>query len=170
MKKILMFALVLLPLLASVGYAALNQSGDDYFTEQEIKDIAENHPEVADSIREFKKADQELNAVYKMLIDIYEQEWKRGGRQGENEFILKFKAAQLAWLKYRDLAVKSETSIHYSTLEYYADMADLTTQRIERMKSMLTDMSEGFNGKGPYGCRKPAKEALAKIKKMEQEK
>jgi hypothetical protein len=72
-----------------------------------------------------------------------------------------------AWLKYRDVCVNSETYPTYSKKKYYSCMADLTMQRVARMKDMLEFMRDDFDGKGPYGYADSAKDALQKIHAME---
>ena len=141
--------------LAANGFAQISNKDD-------ISD--DIHPERAAAIREYQKADEELNAIYKMLMDIYD---KHDHFDDKKEGKARLKETQLAWIKYRDLAVKSETYLRYSHEKYYMSMAELTRQRIARLKDMLEYMREGIGGAGPYNFMAPAKEALDKILKIE---
>lgn len=132
--------------------------------------IERNHPELADDIREYLKADKQLNAIYKMLMEIYEKADASLGNEVIEDMQNRLETAQVAWLKYRDLAAESETSVYYSKDRYYVSMAELTRQRVERLKGMLENMRDGFGGKGPHSFVEPARQALEKIRKMEEEK
>ncbi len=78
--------------------------------------------------KDYQKADAELNRVYRRLAASLEPPIKR-----------KLKAAESAWIKFRD----AESAFRASTVEggsaypalYASDMADLTRQRIQDLNA-----------------------------------
>lgn len=148
------------------GYAQVTKQDEDEI--KNIDTIEHTHPELATIIRWYLKTDKIMNVAYKQLVGIYETNpFHQASYVQEEKAALQ--AAQLAWLKYRDLAVKSELSLHYSRKEYYMSLAELTMQRTERLKDMMKRMEGFFDGHGPGLFAEPAKAALEKIALLERE-
>ena len=90
----------------------------------------------------FKKADQELNELYRKIVTEYADDRK---------FIEKFKAAQRAWLKFRD-AEMDALFPHNDEERYYGSvypmcsdawLTTLTQERIAQLKKWSNKVEEG---------------------------
>jgi uncharacterized protein YecT (DUF1311 family) len=84
--------------------------------------------------REYKKADAELNKVYQQLM-----------RASAPEEQPKLKAAQLAWLKFRDAQCDYESALNaggtmYSMVVDYC-LADVTQARTKQLRDSLKDLA-----------------------------
>lgn len=123
---------------------------------------AENHPEIADAMHRYIEADHRLNALYQILLGIYDK--------AESDTVVLDKTAlvkaQSAWLTYRDLTAKAENP-GGTGYRFYQVMAELTQERTERIKTLLKYMSNGLSGKGPYCYEALAAEGLKKYEAME---
>jgi len=90
----------------------------------------------------FKKADAELNRVYKLIQKAY---------KNDKEFLSKLKKSQLAWIKLRDADIEMRFPMENKQLEYGSvypmchDLTEttLTLQRVEYLKQWLTGIEEG---------------------------
>lgn len=157
-KKTLFFLLsvLLVPLVWTQETDPEKLKQDEYWRR------AENHPEVAYPMHDYIEADHRLNALYQILQEVY--------NKAESDTVVLDKKtlvkAQAAWLAYRDLAAKAETPDGTGD-RFYQVMAELTQQRIERLKGLLKYMSNGLSGKGPYGYETLAAEGLKKYEMME---
>jgi uncharacterized protein YecT (DUF1311 family) len=83
--------------------------------------------------REYKKADAELNKVYQQLL-----------RSSEPEEQPKLKAAQLAWLKFRDAQCDYESALNVGGTMYpmvvdYC-LADVTQARTKQLRDSLNGL------------------------------
>jgi len=87
------------------------------------------------SLKELAKADAELNKVYKQLMSLI------GKDESEATWKVKLKAAQQAWIKYRD--ANCEYEAEYSgggsayTFEYNFCLAGMTTARAQVLQKMI---------------------------------
>ncbi len=90
----------------------------------------------------YKKADKELNVVYGKILKSY---------QADKNLISKLKAAQNAWIKFRDaemdaLFPEEETRINYGSIFpmcWSMALTNLTNERIKKLKIWLTGIEEG---------------------------
>jgi uncharacterized protein YecT (DUF1311 family) len=89
----------------------------------------------------FQKADQELNKTYYQILRIY---------RDDTEFIDKLKAAQRAWIVFKDAHLasiypKSKQSEQGSVKPMCSCeiLADLTTERTKALRRWLTGTEEG---------------------------
>jgi uncharacterized protein YecT (DUF1311 family) len=91
---------------------------------------------------EFKKADAELNRIYKKILSEYKD---------DKTFLEKLKKAQRAWLTYRDAHIESIYPIEDKAAEYGSvygmcnctTKKDLTEQRTKMLKQWLVGVMEG---------------------------
>jgi uncharacterized protein YecT (DUF1311 family) len=91
---------------------------------------------------ELKKADNELNKVYKKVLAEYKD---------EKLFLEKLKKAQKAWLAYRDAHVESiypesDTALQYGSAYGMCrckELAELTRQRTKILKQWSNGVEEG---------------------------
>ncbi len=91
---------------------------------------------------DFKKADNELNALYKRILSEYSDDTK---------FIEKLKAAQRAWLKFRDAEMEalfphSEEGNYYGSVYPMCNstwLMVLTKERIAQLKKWADKVQEG---------------------------
>jgi uncharacterized protein YecT (DUF1311 family) len=94
---------------------------------------------------EYKAADAELNRVYQAVLKKYKDDPK---------FLAKLRAAQRAWLAYRDAeeeakfphADESKTTHYYGSIFPMCDAqyrAWLTNQRVEHLREWLNGTEEG---------------------------
>jgi uncharacterized protein YecT (DUF1311 family) len=91
---------------------------------------------------EFKKADAELNRIYRSILSQY---------KGDTLFLEKLKKAQRAWLTYRDAHIESVYPVEDKAAEYgsvYGECycalkKDLTEQRTKMLKQWLAGTREG---------------------------
>jgi uncharacterized protein YecT (DUF1311 family) len=110
---------------------------------------------------DLKKADKELNKIYKEILEIY---------SNDTVFIKKLKIAQIAWIKFRDAHIESKfksVPATYDTVYLHPcismELYDLITSRIEELKFWLyeesdnTGLCRGFTAK--------TKEEIEKIRK-----
>ena len=76
----------------------------------------------------YKKADEEMNRIYKMARDTCDSAGKE-----------RLKKVQLQWIKYRDLCCEAESMIYeggsMSGLAYSNCMIDVTKERSGRLKA-----------------------------------
>jgi uncharacterized protein YecT (DUF1311 family) len=81
--------------------------------------------------REYKKADAALNAAYKQLVAKIEDEGERAS----------LKAAQLAWIKYRDANCEFESYLNKGgtmySLVYDGCLTALTQERTRHLRDLL---------------------------------
>lgn len=90
----------------------------------------------------YKKADKELNVVYNKILKSY---------QTDANFISKLKAAQNAWIKFRDaemdaLFPEEQKRLYYGSVFpmcWSMALTSLTKERIEKLKIWLTGIEEG---------------------------
>lgn len=92
-----------------------------------------------DAAAQYKKADKELNAVYKRILKDY---------AAQPVFLKKFKAAQRLWLQLRDadLAAKYPEPGSYGSVEPMCKaiyLASLTTERTKFLRVWITGIEEG---------------------------
>ncbi|MBX7223940.1 MAG: DUF1311 domain-containing protein [Blastocatellia bacterium] len=85
------------------------------------------------AFKDFEKADAELNAVYKKLMSLIDDEAHKG----------KIKTAQLAWIKFRDAhceaeAFPNEGGSIYPLVEYGCK-AGLTRKRVKELKELVDE-------------------------------
>ena len=128
MTKIVFTAAVVLCLLVALGGAAQAQAKknpcDNAQTQVEINDC---------QAREYKKADAALNTVYKQLMTKLEDEGERAA----------LKAAQVAWLKFRDSDCEFEAYQNKGgtiyPLIYDGCLTTLTQQRTKELRELLKD-------------------------------
>ena len=92
---------------------------------------------------EYAAADAELNRVYKQILEKYKDEPK---------FIAKLRAAQRAWLTYRDAELDAkfphadEKSAYYGSIFPMCDSqykAGLTRERVAKLREWLDGVEEG---------------------------
>ena len=95
----------------------------------------------AASLKDYEKADKELNAVYQKILKEYST---------DSTFIKNLKATQRIWVQFRDAETKAmypdREAGYYGTIHpvcLYSYMKDLTEERIERLKVWLTGLKEG---------------------------
>ena|SRR5437868_13224524 len=83
--------------------------------------------------REYKKADAALNAAYKQLMAKVDDEGERGA----------LKAAQLAWIKYRDANCEFESYLNKGgtiySMVYDGCLTTLTEERTRHLREMLNN-------------------------------
>lgn len=118
-----------------------------------------NHPEIAIAQKACRKTDQMLNETYRLLLDVYDD---------GNDAKVKLKATQLAWIKYRDLAVGSENACNpagsdVSRIEYYISMESLTWERLQRIGGMLKHDYDRIISEDPLAAKS---EKAMKIEQM----
>lgn len=86
--------------------------------------------------RDYIKADKELNAAYQMLAESL--------GDARKEAKTKLQAAQLAWIKYRDLTVASEMALRgegpQADLAHHRSLETLTRERTARLKGMIKEL------------------------------
>jgi uncharacterized protein YecT (DUF1311 family) len=98
------------------------------------------------SANEYHKADAHLNALYKTLMGMLEQDADEAQKEKNDALakqattaVEKLRAAQIAWMHYRDLhcdAVRQQfEGGTISSLEWSTCMTDLANHRIAEMKS-----------------------------------
>ncbi|HMW39466.1 MAG: DUF1311 domain-containing protein [Saprospiraceae bacterium] len=95
-----------------------------------------------DADANYKKADKELNLVYNKILNDYKD---------DKIFIAKFKAAQNAWIKFRDaemnaLFPEEDKKTQYGSVFpmcWSNALTDLTKQRIMKLKVWLNGIEEG---------------------------
>lgn len=103
------------------------------------------------SSEKLKKADAELNEVYKKILSDY---------ASDTLFIKKLKIAQRLWIKFRDAEVdmkfpESEKRLYYGSMYplcVNSYLESLTKERIEKLREWLEPVPEG------EGCRGSVKE------------
>ncbi|HYL98397.1 MAG TPA: lysozyme inhibitor LprI family protein [Blastocatellia bacterium] len=91
---------------------------------------------------EYKRADVRLNRAYKQILEQY---------SGNAAFIERFKAAQRAWLAFRDAYLESlypeeDKQRYYGTANSTCTclvMKDLTNQRVKQLEQWTTGIPEG---------------------------
>lgn len=91
---------------------------------------------------DFKSADQELNRVYQQVLQTYKE---------QPEFIAKFRAAQKAWLQFRDahleamFPAKDKYANYGSVYPMCASilLSELTEARIKQLRVCLVGFEEG---------------------------
>ncbi len=92
--------------------------------------------------KNYKKADKELNLVYNKILKDY---------QTDTKFILNLKAAQKAWIKFRDAEMNALFPEEDKQLQYGSvfpmcwsnAITDLTKERIKKLKVWLNGIEEG---------------------------
>lgn len=160
----LIISVILIVSMGLLVHAQITKTDEDEI--RHVDQIAHTNTELGDAIRGYIHIDKQMNAAYKAVMAIYDLNLFHQ-TEGVKEEKAKLQAAQLAWLKYRDLAVKSEQSLYKSRRTYYWSLAGLTAQRTDRLKEMLQQM---MNGRGsPDPLVKSAKEALDKLEKLDRE-
>jgi uncharacterized protein YecT (DUF1311 family) len=128
MKKITFTTAMMLCLLLALGGAARAQ------TKKDPCDNAQTQAEMNECQgREYKKADAALNAVYKQLMTKIDDEGERAA----------LKAAQLAWIKYRDANCEFESYQNKGgtiyPLVYGGCLTVLTRARTTQLRDLLKD-------------------------------
>lgn len=89
----------------------------------------------------YEKADKEMNRVYQQILKSYHDEL----------FIQKLKAAQRAWLAYRDAHLEElypakDPKVEYGSVYpmcYSIELEDLTIQRTKVLRQWLDGVQEG---------------------------
>ncbi len=88
------------------------------------------------SQKKLSEADAELNKTYKELIS----------KMGDKNWELKLRAAQQAWIKFRDANCDYESEFSgggsASTFEYNFCLGDMTTVRTKQLREMLNHIKE----------------------------
>ncbi|EGO63794.1 lysozyme inhibitor LprI family protein [Acetonema longum] len=100
--------------------------------------------------REFKRADDKLNAIYAQIFVKY---------KNNKLFLDKLTSAEIAWIKFRDAHLESiypekDTTMHYGSvypMVYYIGKANLTWDRVKQLNQWLIDYPEGTLGLGSRG-------------------
>jgi uncharacterized protein YecT (DUF1311 family) len=93
-----------------------------------------------DACATYKNADAELNRTYKQVVDKY---------QRETVFVRKLKAAQRAWIVFRDADLESlypDTPSAYGSVNpmcHCIALAELTTERTKSLKRWIDGVEEG---------------------------
>lgn len=101
--------------------------------------------------QEFKKADNELNNVYKQILNKYKD---------DKVFIPKLQKAELAWIKYRDAEIEAiypeeDKMYNYGTsypVCVNLVLIELTQQRTKELKLWLKGIQEGDVCAGSRRC------------------
>lgn len=95
----------------------------------------------AAAAREYKRADDTLNAVYDKVLVKY---------QDDREFIAKYTAAEVAWIAFRDAHLEAvfpkEDKQSYGSvypMVYHLYKAELTWDRVKQLNEWLVDVPEG---------------------------
>jgi uncharacterized protein YecT (DUF1311 family) len=108
-----------------------------------ISSFAQTQTEMnKDVCREYKQADADMNKVYKQILNEY---------KSQTVFIAKMKAAQRAWLAFRDAHLASRYPEENKLGEYGSaypvcqctELTALTKQRTEVLKTWITGIEEG---------------------------
>ena len=86
----------------------------------------------------FKFADNRLNIVYKnKMKELKKTQEEYPNEDATKELVAKYRAAQLAWLKYRDAQCEDESYGYYggsmAPMIYSSCLETLTTDRIKQM-------------------------------------
>jgi uncharacterized protein YecT (DUF1311 family) len=110
------------------------------------------------------KADNELNLVYKKIRHVYSD---------DKVFLDSLKKSQIAWIKFRDLHLKSlypaeDPSINYGSnyrMCYMYDAVEITKLRIEQLNKWLIGVEEGDVC---YGSMKRPYEIQEKLKSFKE--
>lgn len=113
-------------------------------------------------MHEYIEADNRMNVLYQIIMGIYEKSADDTGAYNKAELV----KAQTAWLAYRNLAAKAETP-GGEDFVYYRNMAELTQQRVDRLKRLLHYLNSGMSGRDSGGYESLATEGLAKYEAME---
>ena len=104
---------------------------------------AQTQTEMNDSAcAKYKKADAEMNAVYQQVLNKY---------KNETQFVSKFKAAQRAWIAFRDAHLESlypepnKLQAHGSVNPVCrcSVLTELTAERTKQLKQWLNGAEEG---------------------------
>lgn len=103
--------------------------------------------------QDFKKADDELNKIYKQILEKYKD---------DKVFISKLQKAELAWIKYRDAEIEAiypepykDNMMNYGCVYpmcKYMNLAEITKQRIKELKLWLKGIQEGDVCAGSRKC------------------
>lgn len=92
--------------------------------------------------KEYREADAELNRVYKAILEKYKK---------DSVFLGKLRAAQRAWLAYRDAEIEAKYP-HAEEPRYYGSIfpmcdslyrAQLTRERVKKLREWLDGGEEG---------------------------
>jgi uncharacterized protein YecT (DUF1311 family) len=92
--------------------------------------------------KQYQEADAELNRVYKAILEKYKE---------DKLFVEKLRAAQRAWLAYRDAEIEAKYP-HAGEAHYYGSIfpmcdslyqAQLTQERIKKLREWLDGGEEG---------------------------
>lgn len=95
-----------------------------------------------DACAKYKKADAEMNAAYRQVLNQY---------KSETVFVAKFKTAQRAWIAFRDAHLESLYP-EPNKLQAYGSvnsmcrcsvLAELTVERTKQLKQWLNGAEEG---------------------------
>lgn len=132
--------ILLLPAYPALSSDALQTCNDEAQTQLDI-----NHCGSLD----FQSADKELNAVYKAVLDQHKTNTK---------FLEKLKAAQRAWLKWRDAEMeavypeKDDPSYYGSSFPacWSTQLSSFTQERTRQLQKWLDGMEEGDVCSGSY--------------------
>ena len=128
---VMVFSYGLLPLAAE---AAQVNCFDKAQTQAELNSCAGD---------EYAAADAELNRVYKAILEKYKD---------DSKFVTKLRAAQRAWLQYRDAEIDAkfphadERSAYYGSIFPMCDSqykAGLTRERVAKLREWLDGTEEG---------------------------
>jgi uncharacterized protein YecT (DUF1311 family) len=100
----------------------------------------------------YAKADAELNAVYRSVLE---------KNAGDKRFVGKFKAAQRSWIAFRDADMAArypaeDIMMEYGTMYSYCfctEMAERTRRRTEQLKVWRDGIAEGQSCVGSYPVR-----------------
>ncbi|HEX8557638.1 MAG TPA: lysozyme inhibitor LprI family protein [Pyrinomonadaceae bacterium] len=129
MKKIIPALLLALALLPAADAAAARQGKvrfdcEDPKTQSELNVCAD---------RKFSAADAELNRAYSQLASRLEERWRAG-----------LKAAEVAWLKYRDANCEYETALYEGgsmrPMLFSLCMERMTRARTAELREQLKDL------------------------------
>ncbi|MDR7866877.1 MAG: lysozyme inhibitor LprI family protein [Sporomusaceae bacterium] len=100
----------------------------------------------AAAAREFKRADDTLNAVYNKVSVKY---------RDDREFIAKYTAAEVAWIAFRDAHLDAvfpkEDKQSYGSMYpmvYHLYKAELTWERVKQLNEWLADVPEAAPAAG----------------------
>lgn len=100
--------------------------------------------------QDFKKADDDLNKVYKQVLEKYKD---------DKVFIAKFKKAELAWIKFKDAEIEviypDEDKSNYGSVYpmcVNGIATEMTKQRTKKLKLWLKGIQEGDVCAGSRRC------------------
>ncbi|HEU4386734.1 MAG TPA: lysozyme inhibitor LprI family protein [Blastocatellia bacterium] len=134
MRTIILTVLVLVSLVVSSGSFAQERGKKDPC--EKAKETGVTADLVECSLKKLADADAELNRTYRQLLS----------RLGDKKWEMKLRAAQQAWIKYRDTNCDYESEFNGGgsavTFEYNFCLAEMTVGRTKELQKMLNKIKE----------------------------